>query len=241
MPIKYSRKDFPKGFTFGVATAAYQIEGSENGSCGTSHWDTFSTTPGNVNNGENGSIACDHFHRFEEDLDLVKAGGFDSYRFSTSWARVMPDGKTINKDGLDYYDRLVDAICERNLLPNLTLYHWELPSALADIGGLANRETAKRFVDHTNAVIKCIGDRMDAVATINEPWCVAWLVTLGHHAPGLRDIRAAARAMHHVLLAHGLSIDAMRSLGTSNIGIVLNLTEVQQASDTQSDVSAKIA
>ena len=134
MPIKYSRKNFPKGFKFGAATAAYQIEGSENGNCGTSHWDTFSTTPGNVNNGENGSIACDHFHRFEEDLDLVKAGGFDSYRFSTSWARVMPDGKTINKDGLDYYDRLADAICERNLLPNLTLYHWELPSALADIG-----------------------------------------------------------------------------------------------------------
>ena len=99
MPIKYSRKDFPEGFKFGAATAAYQIEGSENGNCGTCHWDTFSTTPGNVNNGENGSIACDHFHRFEEDLDLVKAGGFDSYRFSTSWARVMPDGKTINKDG----------------------------------------------------------------------------------------------------------------------------------------------
>ena len=225
MPIKYSRKDFPKGFTFGVATAAYQIEGSENGNCGTSHWDTFSMTPGNVHNGENGSIACDHFHRFEEDLDLVKAGGFDSYRFSTSWARVMPDGKTISKDGLDYYDRLADAICKRNLLPNLTLYHWDLPSALADIGGWANRETAKRFVDHTNAVIKCIGDRMDAVATINEPWCVAWLsYFLGHHAPGLRDIRAAARAMHNVLFAHGLSIDAMRSLGTSNIGIVLNLS-----------------
>lgn len=240
MPIKYSRKDFPKGFTFGVATAAYQIEGSENGNCGTSHWDTFSMTPGNVHNGENGSIACDHFHRFEEDLDLVKAGGFDSYRFSTSWARVMPDGKTISKDGLDYYDRLADAICKRNLLPNLTLYHWDLPSALADIGGWANRETAKRFVDHTNAVIKCIGDRMDAVATINEPWCVAWLsYFLGHHAPGLRDIRAAARAMHNVLFAHGLSIDAMRSLGTSNIGIVLNLTEVQQASNSQSDVSAK--
>ena len=135
---------------------------------------------------------------------------------------------------------MVDAICARNLRPNLTLYHWDLPSALSDIGGWANRETANRFVDHTNAVIKCVGDRVDTIATINEPWCVAWLsYFLGHHAPGLRDIRAAARAMHHILLAHGLSAEAMRSLGTSNIGVVLNLTEAHPASNRPCDVNAK--
>ena len=240
MPTKFSRSDFPKGFIFGTATAAYQIEGSSNGNCGPSHWDTFSATPKNVSKAENGSTACDHFHRFEEDLDLVKACGFDAYRFSTSWARIMPDGQSINKEGLEFYDRLVDAICARNLRPNLTLYHWDLPSALSDIGGWANRETANRFVDHTNAVIKCVGDRVDTIATINEPWCVAWLsYFLGHHAPGLRDIRAAARAMHHILLAHGLSAEAMRSLGTSNIGVVLNLTEAHPASNRPCDVNAK--
>ena len=240
MAIKFSRSDFPKEFIFGTATAAYQIEGSAYGQCGPSHWDTFAATPGNVANGESGSIACDHFHRFEQDLDLVQACGFDSYRFSTSWARIMPDGRNINEEGLDFYDRLADAICARNLKPNLTLYHWDLPSALSDIGGWANRDTPERFVDHTNAVIQRIGDRMEAVSTINEPWCVAWLsYFLGHHAPGLQDIRAAARAMHHVLLAHGLSAQSIRSVGNSKLGIVLNLTEAQSVSTDPADLVAK--
>ena len=239
MPIKLSRSNFPKDFIFGTATAAYQIEGSANGECGPSHWDTFAATPGNVFEADNGSIACDHFNRFEEDLDLVKKGGFDAYRFSTSWARVMPDGQNISKDGLDFYDRLADAICSRDLKPYLTLYHWDLPSALSDIGGWMNRETPKRFADHTEAVIGRIGDRMATVATINEPWCVAWLsYFIGNHAPGLRDIRAASRAMHHVLLAHGLSIDVMRTAEQSNLGIVLNLTDAQPASN---DVASEVA
>ena len=146
MPIKLSRSDFPKDFIFGTATAAYQIEGSANGECGPSHWDTFAATPGNVFEADNGSIACDHFNRFEEDLDLVKKGGFDAYRFSTSWARVMPDGQNISKDGLDFYDRLADAICSRDLKPYLTLYHWDLPSALSDIGGCMNREIGRAHV-----------------------------------------------------------------------------------------------
>jgi beta-glucosidase len=175
MSFSFTRQDFPEGFQFGAATAAYQIEGSKFGGCGPSHWDTWSETPGNVVGNDDGSVACDHYHRFKEDLDIIKSGGFDSYRFSTSWARVMPDGKTVNAEGLDYYDRLVDAIVERGLNPNLTLYHWELPSAMADIGGWANRETAMRFADMSRAVIERLGDRVERVATVNEPWCVAWL------------------------------------------------------------------
>lgn len=239
MTAIFQRSDFPEGFLFGTATAAYQIEGSRFGGCGSSHWDTWAATPGNVVNADDGSVACDHYHRFAEDLDLIRSGGFDAYRFSTSWARVMPDGKTLNAEGLDFYDRLADAIVERGLKPCLTLYHWDLPSALADIGGWANREIPQRFADYTQAVIARIGDRMDAVATINEPWCVAWLSHfLGAHAPGLRDIRAAARSMHHILLAHGLSIQAMRAAGQDNLGIVLNLSEIQPASTSEADAIA---
>ena len=138
MNFNFSRRDFPTDFIFGAATAAYQIEGSKFGNCGSSHWDTWSKTPGNVHKADDGSIACDHYNKFDLDLDLIKSGGFDSYRFSTSWARVMPDGTNINPDGLDFYDRLVDGIVERGLKPNLTLYHWELPSVMSDIGGWSN-------------------------------------------------------------------------------------------------------
>ncbi len=239
MSFRFTRQDFPKNFQFGAATAAYQIEGSKFGNCGSCHWDTWSATPGNVVGNDDGSIACDHYHRFEDDLDIIKSGGFDSYRFSTSWARVMPDGKTVNPEGLDYYDRLVDAIVERGLNPNLTLYHWELPSAMADIGGWANRETPVRFADMTRAVIERIGDRVERVATINEPWCVAWLSHfLGGHAPGLRDIRAAMRAMHHIQLAHGNAMDVMREHGQKNLGIVLNLGHGEPATDTPADITA---
>jgi len=239
MSFSFTRQDFPKGFQFGAATAAYQIEGSKFGGCGPSHWDTWSETPGNVVGNDDGSVACDHYHRFKEDLDIIKSGGFDSYRFSTSWARVMPDGKTVNAEGLDYYDRLVDAIVERDLNPNLTLYHWELPSAMADIGGWANRETAMRFADMTRAVIERLGDRVERVATVNEPWCVAWLSHfLGGHAPGLRDIRAAIRAMHHIQLAHGNAMQVMRDHGKKNLGVVLNLGHGEPATEIATDIAA---
>ncbi|MGB0798495.1 MAG: GH1 family beta-glucosidase [Planktomarina sp.] len=239
MGFSFSRQDFPNDFIFGAATAAYQIEGSKFGGCGPSHWDSWSATPGNVSKADDGAVACDHYHRYPEDLDLIKSGGFDAYRFSTSWARVMPDGKSVNPVGLDFYDRLVDAICERDIKPNLTLYHWELPSALADIGGWANRETAQRFRDYTHAVIGRLGDRIEHVATINEPWCIAWLGHfLGGHAPGLRDIRAAMRAMHHIMLAHGNAVDVMRSLGQKNLGIVLNLGHGEPATETPADIEA---
>ncbi|KPP89419.1 MAG: beta-galactosidase [Rhodobacteraceae bacterium HLUCCA08] len=234
-----TRNDFPDNFLFGTATSSYQIEGHGFGGAGRCHWDDFAATPGNVVRAEDGRIACDHYHRYEEDLDLVAAGGFDAYRFSTSWARVMPDGRTVNPEGLDFYDRLVDAMLARGIAPYLTLYHWELPSALADLGGWRNRDIAAWFADFARAVIGRIGDRVAATATINEPWCVAWLSHfLGHHAPGLRDIRATARAMHHVLLAHGTATQAMRAEGQGNLGAVFNMEWVTPADDSPEAAAA---
>lgn len=238
--MKLTRADFPENFLFGAATAAYQIEGSSFGGAGSTHWDTFAATPGNVLNAEDGSIACDHYHRYEEDLDLLKDGGFDAYRFSTSWARVLPEGRgQVNEAGLDYYDRLVDAMLERGIKPFQTLYHWEMPSALSDLGGWTNRDVAMWFGDYTDIIMKRLGDRVESVATINEPWCVAFLSHfIGAHAPGTRDIRATARAMHHVQLAHGEAMTRLRALGQKNLGIVLNFDYAQSASESPEDQAA---
>jgi beta-glucosidase len=237
--MSLSRFDFPEGFLFGAATAAYQIEGSGFGGCGPCHWDTFAATPGNVKRAEDGGTACDHFHNWPADLDLLRAANMDAYRFSTSWARVMPDGVTVNPEGIAFYDRLVDGMLERGLKPFQTLYHWELPSALADKGGWTNRDTPHRFADFAETITRTLGDRVASIATINEPWCVAWLSHfIGAHAPGLRDIRAAARAMHHICLAHGLAVDRLRSMGQPNLGIVLNFDFCQPASDSAEDVRA---
>ncbi|WP_299368046.1 GH1 family beta-glucosidase [uncultured Tateyamaria sp.] len=228
----HSRSDFPQGFVFGAATSAYQIEGHAHGGAGRTIWDDFAAGPGNVVRGEDGALACDHYHRYEADLDLLQAAGFDAYRFSTSWARVMPDGRTVNPEGLDFYDRLTDAMLERGLKPCATLYHWELPSALQDKGGWRNRDIAGWLADFAETIMGRIGDRMYSVATINEFWCVAFLSHfLGHHAPGTRDIRAAARAMHHVLLAHGTAIERMRGMGLSNLGAVFNMEWATPADD----------
>ncbi|MBT8475922.1 MAG: family 1 glycosylhydrolase, partial [Alphaproteobacteria bacterium] len=188
----YTRKDFPDGFQFGCATSSYQIEGHGFGGAGRTHWDDFAATPGNVVRAEHGARACDHYHRWAEDFDLIADANLDVYRFSTSWARVLPDGRgTPNAEGLDFYDRLVDGLLERGLKPAATLYHWELPSALADLGGWRNRDIAGWFGDYTDVIMRRIGDRVWSAAPINEPWCVGWLSHfLGHHAPGLRDIRA---------------------------------------------------
>ena len=222
--MKFTRSDFPQGFLFSAATSSYQIEGHGFGGAGKTNWDTFAATPGNVVRAEHGQLACDHYNRFEEDLDLARDMGLDAYRFSTSWARVMPDGRgAVNAEGLDFYDRLVDAMLERGLKPQATLYHWELPVALADLGGWRNPDIAHWFGDFTTVVMERIGDRVFSAAPINEPWCVGWLSHFeGHHAPGLRDIRAAAHAMHHVLTAHGRSVQAMRALGVQNVGAVCN-------------------
>ncbi len=224
-----TRKDFPEGFLFGAATSAYQIEGHRFGGAGETIWDRFAQQEGRVANGETGAVACDHYHRFEADLDLLR--GLDAYRFSTSWARVMPDGKTVNEAGLDFYDRLVDATLARGLQPFLTLYHWDMPAALGDIGGWENRDTARWFGDFAEVITERIGDRVASTATINEPWCVSWLsYFLGHHAPGKQDITAAARAVHHVLRAHGEAMARLRARRQKNLGIVLNFEAFRPAS-----------
>ena len=237
--LGFTRADFPDGFLFGAATSAYQIEGAKFGGAGVSHWDTFAATPGNVVNAEDGALACDHYHRWPADLDLVRDAGLDAYRFAISWARVMPEGRgRVNAEGLDFYDRLLDGAAERGLRPWATLYHWELPAALSDLGGWRNRDIADWFADYVDVVMRRLGDRIDAAAPINEPWCVAWLSHfLGHHAPGLRDIRAAARAMHHVMLAHGRATQAMRALGQKNLGAVMNF-EYAEPADASPEAAA---
>lgn len=222
--MNFKRSDFPDGFLFAAATSSYQIEGHSFGGAGKTHWDSFAQTPGNVVRAENGDIACDHYHRFEEDLDLAAGIGLDGYRFSTSWARVLPEGRgVVNEEGLDFYDRLVDAMLARDLKPMATLYHWELPVPLADLGGWRNPDMPHWFADFTQTIMGRIGDRIYSCAPVNEPWCVGWLSHfLGHHAPGMRDIRATAHAMHHILVAHGHAVTAMRALGMSNLGAVCN-------------------
>ena len=241
--FSFSRSDFPDDFRFGTATSSYQIEGSSFGGCGKSHWDTFAATPGNTVRGEDGSIACDHYHRWEDDLDLVRDAGLDCYRFSISWARVQPNGRgAVNEEGLDFYDRLVDGMLVRGLQPFATLYHWDLPAALASLGGWQNRETTERFADYAELIAGRLGDRLETVAPFNEPWCITWLSHfLGHHAPGLRDIRATAHAMHHVMVAHGKSVERMRDLGVKNIGAVMNFEYAEPADETpQSQAAAKL-
>ncbi|MEM8555925.1 MAG: GH1 family beta-glucosidase [Pseudomonadota bacterium] len=235
-----SRSDFPDSFLFGAATSAYQIEGHGFGGAGETHWDTFAATPGNVVRQENGNRACDHYHRYAEDLKLAGDLGLDIYRFSTSWARLVPDGRGApNPDGLAFYDRLIDTMLENGLKPAATLYHWELPSPLADLGGWRNREIANWFGDFAALVAQHFGDRLWSVAPINEPWCVGWLSHFeGHHAPGLRDIRATARAVHHVLLAHGHAISAMRAAGLANLGAVCNFEHALPATSHTQDILA---
>lgn len=238
--MSLTRTAFPDGFLFGAATAAYQVEGHRFGGAGLTHWDTFAAAPGNVIRNEDGATACDQYHRYADDFDLLKQGHFDAYRFSTSWARVLPEGRgAVNQEGLDYYDRLTDALLERGLQPHQTLYHWEMPAALSDLGGWTNPDVHNWFGDFVEIIDDRIGDRMASIATINEPWCVAFLSHfLGHHAPGLRDIRAAARAMHHVLKAHGEAMSRLRAKGRDNLGIVLNFEYAQPATESAADHSA---
>lgn len=238
--MDFKRSDFPADFQFAAATSSYQIEGHSFGGAGKTHWDTFAATPGNVVRAENGDIACDHYHRWEEDLDLMQALGLDAYRFSTSWARVLPEGRgTPNEEGLDFYDRLVDGLLARGLNPMVTLYHWELPVPLADLGGWRNPDISHWLADYTTVIMKRIGDRVFSAAPINEPWCVGWLSHfMGHHAPGLRDIRATAHAMHHVLTGHGRAIQAMRALGVQNLGAVCNFEYAHPAEDTPEAAAA---
>jgi beta-glucosidase len=218
---------FPSNFIFGAATAAYQIEGAahEDGRAD-SIWDTFCRVPGAVVNADNGDVACDHYHRYPDDVALMSNLGLQTYRFSTSWARVRPDGGPVNPKGIDFYSRLVDELLEKNILPWLTLYHWDLPQALEEKGGWANRDTAFLFRDYAMSVHDALGDRVENWTTLNEPWCSSFLSYIGgEHAPGRQEPAAGLAAGHHLLLAHGLGVQSLRERDASlGLGITLNLT-----------------
>ncbi|OCC13902.1 Beta-glucosidase A [Streptomyces sp. PTY087I2] len=232
----------PADFTWGVATAAYQIEGAvaEDGRS-PSIWDTFSHTPGKVDGGETGDIACDHYHRVPEDIGLIKQLGADAYRFSIAWPRVVPGGDgPVNKAGLDFYDRLVDGLLEAGVTPFATLYHWDLPQVLQDRGGWTVRETSEHFAAYASHVVERLGDRVKDWATLNEPLCSAWIGHLeGRMAPGLTDLTAAVRASYHLHLGHGLAVRAIRAASSdARVGIVNNLSPIEPASASEADLAA---
>jgi beta-glucosidase len=232
------RSKFRDEFVFGVATSAYQIEGSKFGGCGESIWDHFAKNGGTVN-GDNGSLACDHFHRFEEDLDLLVDAGFDAYRFSFSWSRLFPDGKNLNIKGLDFYKQLLDAINSRGLRPYGTAYHWDMPQALGALGGWTIRDNAERFGQFMGFIARNFGDNLENLVSINEPWCVAWLSHyLGEHAPGLQDLSSAVKASHYVCLGHGLGVQAARKETKKPIGVVLNFTPGRLETKTKINTEA---
>ncbi len=222
---------FPAGFLWGAATSAYQIEGatSEDGR-GASIWDTFSRRPGAIADGTTGDIATDHYHRYPEDVALMRRLGLSMYRFSVAWPRIQPTGRgPANQKGLDFYRRLVDELLSNGIRPNLTLYHWDLPQSLQDLGGWATRETAYRFEDFAVIVFRELHDRVGWWATLNEPWCSS---LLGHaqgvHAPGIRDPQQAIRAAHHLLLGHGKAVRSLQAIDPGpRLGIALNLAPVR--------------
>jgi beta-glucosidase len=218
---------FPAGFRWGAATSAYQVEGAaaEDGR-GPSIWDTFSHTPGRVAGGDTGDVAADHYHRYREDLDLMKSLGLGTYRFSVSWSRVIPDGTgAVNQAGLDFYKRLIDGLLERGIQPMVTLFHWDLPQALQDRGGWVNRDCAQWFADYANVMYRGLGDAVPTWLTLNEPKTVVNVgYRYGAHAPGERDDDQAYVAAHHLLLAHGLAVQALRANGSrARVGPALNL------------------
>jgi beta-glucosidase len=236
------RNSFPSDFIWGVATSSYQIEGAvtEDGR-GPSIWDTFCAEPGRIRDGSSGAVACDHYHRWPADLDLIRDLGVNAYRFSIAWPRIFPQGRgKLETRGLDFYERLVDGLLERGLQPWATLYHWDLPQALQDRGGWANRDTAHAFADYADAVSNRLGDRVHAWATLNEPWCSAYLgYEQGEHAPGLNDRRQHLQASHNLLLAHGLALPALRGNAPAAAhGIVLNLNPAYPGTDSDGDRAA---
>lgn len=233
---------FPKDFLWGAATSSFQIEGAtQEGGRAPSIWDKFCAEPGKIADRSDGTNACDHYHRWESDLDLMKDLGLQAYRFSIAWPRVIPNGKgPLNETGLQFYDRLIDGLLKRGIEPWVTLYHWDLPLALDDKGGWLNRDTTSLFADYAQAMVARYGDRAKHWITHNEPWCVAHLgYRTGEHAPGHKDSRSAYIAAHHVLLSHGLASQAMRASGSNlKIGITLNLCPAYPASASIVDKKA---
>ncbi len=237
-------KAFPQDFVWGAATASYQIEGAvaEDGR-GPSIWDTFSHTPGKVVRGESGDVAADHYHRMPADVALMKSLGLQAYRFSIAWPRIVPAGSgAVEPRGVDFYSRLVDELLGAGISPVATLYHWDLPQPLEDAGGWPERETAYRFAEYAAAIGRALGDRVDVWTTLNEPWCAAYLgYAAGVHAPGRTETESAFKAVHHLNLAHGLAIEALRPVVRSDarFSVTHNVHEVRPADPTNAaDVDA---
>ncbi len=237
------RTQFPEGFVWGAATAALQIEGAagEDGRL-PSIWDTFSRTPGKTSNGDTVDVATDHYHRVDSDIGLMSDLGLQAYRFSVSWPRIIPTGSgEVNQKGIDFYSRLVDGLLEARIQPFLTLYHWDLPQPLEDLGGWAARDTASRFAEYAQVVATALGDRVDTWTTLNEPWCSAILgYGNGVHAPGITDEQATYAAAHHLLLAHGLAVGILRESlpASAPVGIVTNNAPIRPLTDRDEDVDA---
>ncbi|MEU7280944.1 GH1 family beta-glucosidase [Streptomyces sp. NPDC045431] len=241
-PLTATRQ-FPPGFLWGAATAAYQIEGAATeGGRTPSIWDTFSRTPGKVFQGHTGDVATDHYHRFRDDVRLMADLGLSAYRFSVSWSRVQPTGRgpAVQK-GLDFYRELVDELLAHGISPTLTLYHWDLPQELEDAGGWPHRATAERFGEYAALVADALGDRVGRWITLNEPWCTAFLgYGSGVHAPGRTDPVAALRAAHHLNLGHGLAVQALRAAlpADAEVSASLNLHEVRPLTPAAEDIDA---
>ncbi len=234
---------FPAGFLWGVATSAYQIEGAwdEDGR-GMSVWDAFARLPYRIADGSSGDVACDHYHRMPDDVALMRSLGLGAYRFSIAWPRILPTGKgPVNEAGLDFYDRLVDELLAAGIAPVATLNHWDLPAALEASGGWRDRATVGAFADYAAIMFDRLGDRVSTWFTHNEPWCQAFLGhATGHHAPGGCDWSAGYQVAHHLLVSHGLAVQAFRASGaTGRIGIALNPQRYVSASDDDADRSAR--
>ena len=230
---------FPRNFVWGAATASYQIEGAwQADGKGESIWDRFSHTHGKVANGDTGDVACDHYHRWQDDVILLKELGIKAYRFSIAWPRILPRGRgSVNSAGLSFYDRLVDALLEADITPYITLYHWDLPQILQDEGGWPARDITQAFCELTDIVSRSLGDRIDHWTTINEPFVISMLgYYYGEHAPGHQDQHEALQAAHHVLLAHGQAVPIIRSnVPDAQVGVVIDYHPITPASASQAD------
>ncbi len=232
---------FPAGFLWGAATSAYQVEGSPLADgAGPSIWHRFVHQPGRIDNGDTGDVACDHYRRAAEDVGLMRALDLNAYRFSISWSRILPAGRgAVNPAGLAFYDRLVDRLLAHGIAPSVTLYHWDLPAALDDLGGWLNRDIAGWFADYASVVVRALGDRVPMWVTLNEPWVVSDAGYLyGTHAPGHRSIAETPRASHNLLRAHGAGMQAIRAEGGRQAGLVVNLEPKYPATDRAEDLAA---
>ncbi|MBN2677266.1 MAG: beta-glucosidase [Anaerolineaceae bacterium] len=235
-------KSFPEGFLWGVSTASYQIEGAwDSDGKGESIWDRFTHTPGKIRNGDTGDTACDHYHRWQEDIQIMSQIGVKAYRLSTSWPRILPAGTgMVNQKGLDFYTRLVDELLQKEIIPFVTLYHWDLPQTLQEQGGWKVRSTAEAFLEYTDVITRCLGDRVKNWITHNEPSVMAHNgYHLGAHAPGLKDLGASLSASHHLLLSHGWAVPLIRKNSPqAKIGLSMNVNWMAIASPSQADHEA---